>query len=155
VRLYRVPDYWGMFRRFRVYVDGKRVASVRRGQSIDLPLQPGRRYEVQVREDWLRSTAHAVTADPARALVCGHRDDGSRAMLRVFRTRELLYLDEVDLDAIPSAAAPDPWWHDWRVLMSIGLGVAAAVVGIAGGNALVVLGLLVAGGAAIPRARRR
>ena len=51
------------FRRYRVVVDGEQVASIGRGQRLDLPVPPGR-HAVVLQVDWARSPQLEVDVAP-------------------------------------------------------------------------------------------
>jgi hypothetical protein len=51
----RSPQGWpDRIRRYRLLVDGKAVASLKRGQSVSVPVQPGH-HRIWMRIDWCRS----------------------------------------------------------------------------------------------------
>jgi hypothetical protein len=56
-----------LFRAYTVIVDDTRVAKVKRGQTVRLPVSPGR-HEVYLRIDWCRSPAIEIDVAPGEAV---------------------------------------------------------------------------------------
>lgn len=72
VELSRDRQWRDRLRSYRVYVDGIRVARIRAGQTITLPVDTGE-HRLQVRIDWCRSPVLAIAAGrDAIRLRCGN-----------------------------------------------------------------------------------
>jgi hypothetical protein len=56
-----------IFRRYAVIVDDAQVAKVKRGQTLRLPVSPGR-HEVYLRIDWCRSPSVDISASPGEII---------------------------------------------------------------------------------------
>ncbi len=80
--LTRDAEYFAMWRKFRVFVDGKKVGTIRRGETRHFFVRPGQ-HQVQVRIDWWRS--NSVNVEIAREgtlhLQCGSNWKGWRLMM--------------------------------------------------------------------------
>jgi hypothetical protein len=62
-----VPGGWrDRVRRYQVIIDGERVAMIKRGQRIDLPVTPGR-HVIFLQIEWARSPQLDVDVPRARA----------------------------------------------------------------------------------------
>jgi hypothetical protein len=68
ITLSRVPGGWrDRVRRYQVIIDGERVAMIKRGQRIDLPVTPGR-HVVFLQIDWARSPQLDVDVPPGEVI---------------------------------------------------------------------------------------
>lgn len=56
-----------IFRSYSVIVDDAQVAKVKRGQTLRLPVSPGR-HEVYLRIDWCRSPSVDISASPGEII---------------------------------------------------------------------------------------
>jgi hypothetical protein len=83
--LTRVVDYFAMWRKYRVFVDGQKVGTILYRKTEYLSVRPGR-HRVQVRIDWWRS--NLVSIDIAEGediyLECGSNLKGWRWTLAWF-----------------------------------------------------------------------
>lgn len=67
IRLTRAPDAGGLFRRMAFHVDGRLVARVRRGQSVDIETSTGV-HTAEVRMDWLGSEPVSFEVEHGRTV---------------------------------------------------------------------------------------
>ncbi len=80
--LTRVTDHVAMLRKYRVFIDGRKVATIPYAEIREFFVKPGR-HEVQVRIDWWKSNLvniEVVNGDTFH-LECGSNWKGWRLML--------------------------------------------------------------------------
>lgn len=82
IRVSRVSSFIDSFRSYRIAVDGKWVASVSAGRSIDIPVSAGR-HSVVARIDWCGSPTLHCSVDPGETLnlECASNLRGFRILL--------------------------------------------------------------------------
>jgi hypothetical protein len=97
ITIRRGKTYADRLRAYKVSVDGKAVASVRAGESVTVPISPGR-HSLVMRIDWCGSETIELEAAPQQHMVfeCGSSLTGWRLLLRLFyivyRTNRYLWL---------------------------------------------------------------
>lgn len=104
VEIQRAADYWGMYRRFVVFVDGRRSGVLKRGQSMAIHVA-GNRPRLQVRS--LRAKSAELFAAPGDAtFVCGWRNLPGDGLVQIWRERkEPIYLRPATPDEATRGAA--------------------------------------------------
>jgi hypothetical protein len=56
-----------LFRKYLIVIDGAGVAKIKRGQTLELPVTPGR-HEVFLKIDWCRSPSIELEASPGQVV---------------------------------------------------------------------------------------
>jgi hypothetical protein len=81
-------DTYAQLRRYKVYVDGKRVRDVRRGENCVISVAPGA-HTVQVKISWCMSPVSSVEVAPGDRLrfICRARSGVESDPTAVFRLR--------------------------------------------------------------------
>jgi hypothetical protein len=64
----RTSQWANRLRRYSILVDGSEVGTVRNGETVKIPVDPGQRI-VQVKLDWCRSESLTVAVKPGQSCV--------------------------------------------------------------------------------------
>ena len=97
ITIRRVTNYADRLRAYKVVVDGVTLGALRAGQSVTVPVLPGR-HRLKLRIDWCGSREHEFEAQAGEQLSfeCGSSLAGWRIFLALpyilFRTNEYLWL---------------------------------------------------------------
>lgn len=100
----RPRQYVDMLRRYKILVDGERAATIRRGETVELELPPGR-HEITARIDWGRSNPVAIQAGEGEShcLEVGSNANGRLLLAILYVT---IWRDQyLYLKAVPTSGA--------------------------------------------------
>ncbi len=85
---------FGIFRKMKVFVDGKKVSTLKVGEKVELDIQNSK--TIWVKMDWCRSEKLHLTNDSTNKFICGEENLLWATFATFFYPVRALSLNEVD-----------------------------------------------------------